>query len=104
MRNWDSGKVYPLAVRAVSLIVCVLAFAQGGGAQSSDGQNSTLSSADASAKQDSPADKPTLQRPADDRPANLSVNVKVVNVLATVRDKHSKIVSNLASSDFTLLE
>ena len=34
----------------------------------------------------------------------VSVNVKVVNVLATVRDKHGKIVSNLNSGDFTLEE
>jgi VWFA-related protein len=34
----------------------------------------------------------------------ISVNVKVVNVLATVRDKHGKIVSDLAQGDFTLEE
>ncbi len=32
------------------------------------------------------------------------VNVKVVNVLATVRDKHGKIVNNLNQNDFTLQE
>jgi VWFA-related protein len=42
-----------------------------------------------------------------DKPADattLSVDVKVVNLLATVRDKHGKIVSNLNKSDFTLEE
>ncbi|MGA8152655.1 MAG: VWA domain-containing protein [Terriglobales bacterium] len=34
----------------------------------------------------------------------VSVDVKVVNVLATVRDKHGKIVSNLNKDDFTLEE
>jgi len=33
-----------------------------------------------------------------------SADVKVVNILATVRDKHGKIVSNLSASDFTLEE
>lgn len=34
----------------------------------------------------------------------IAVNVKVVNVLATVRDKHGKILSDLGQSDFTLEE
>lgn len=34
----------------------------------------------------------------------IAVNVKVVNVLATVRDKHGKIVPNLTKADFTLEE
>ena len=33
-----------------------------------------------------------------------SVNVKVVNVLATVRDKKGKIINNLGQNDFTLEE
>jgi hypothetical protein len=36
--------------------------------------------------------------------ATLSVQVKVVNVLATVRDKHGKIVNSLTKDDFTLTE
>ena len=40
-----------------------------------------------------------------DQPAtSMSVDVKVVNVLATVRDKHGKIVPNLSKDDFTLEE
>ena len=34
----------------------------------------------------------------------LSVNVKVINVLASVRDKHGDIVKNLTKGDFTLTE
>jgi VWFA-related protein len=48
---------------------------------------------------------PTTQEPSTNQPAStVSVDVKVVNVLATVRDKHGKIVPNLAKSDFTLEE
>jgi VWFA-related protein len=36
--------------------------------------------------------------------ATVSVRVNVVNVLATVREKHGKIVSNLTRDDFTLTE
>jgi len=36
--------------------------------------------------------------------ATFSVNVKVVNVLATVRDKHGNIVNSLSKDDFTLQE
>ena len=34
----------------------------------------------------------------------MSVQVKVVNVLATVRDKHGKIVNGLTKDDFSLTE
>lgn len=51
------------------------------------------SSAAESAQSDHTADAPTA-----------SSNVRVVNVLATVRDKHGKIIPNLAVSNFTLEE
>ena len=41
--------------------------------------------------------------PAQDKPA-ISVDVKVVNVLATVRDKKGQIVTNLGQDDFKLEE
>src|SRR5215469_10058917 len=41
---------------------------------------------------------------ADQPSTTLSVQVKVVNVLATVRDKHGKIVNDLGKDDFTLAE
>ncbi len=37
-------------------------------------------------------------------PPKIAVEVKVVNVLATVRDKHGKIVADLGKDDFTLEE
>lgn len=41
---------------------------------------------------------------ADQPLTTVSVQVKVVNVLATVRDKHGKIVNGLSKDDFTLNE
>jgi VWFA-related protein len=41
---------------------------------------------------------------ADQPTSTVSVNVKVVNVLASVRDKHGKILPNLNKDDFTLDE
>ena len=46
------------------------------------------------------ADEGNQQAPA----TTIQANVKVVNLLATVRDKHGKIVSNLSKDDFTLEE
>jgi VWFA-related protein len=43
-------------------------------------------------------------KPEPQQTPAIAVNVKVVNVLATVRDKHGKIVPNLAQGDFTLEE
>src|SRR6185312_6511714 len=39
-----------------------------------------------------------------DQPPSLKVTVKVMNVPATVRDKHGKIISNLSKDDFLLEE
>jgi VWFA-related protein len=49
-------------------------------------------------------DKPTLQKPDNAAPQkpDVTVQVKVVNVPATVRDKHGKIVNNLTKDDFVL--
>jgi VWFA-related protein len=44
------------------------------------------------------------QQPGQQPPPTISVNVKVVNVLATVRNKHGDIVSNLTKDDFVLEE
>ena len=50
--------------------------------------------------------QPTSHPAADatDPATKISVKVNVVNVLATVRDKHGKIVNNLTKDDFTLTE
>jgi VWFA-related protein len=54
-----------------------------------------------------PANPPTLQRPQN-APATqnptIAVKVKVINVIATVRDKHGKIVPTLDKDDFVLTE
>ena len=41
---------------------------------------------------------------AQQPPSTISIDVKVVNVLATVRDKHNSIVNNLSKDDFVLEE
>ena len=46
--------------------------------------------------------QPRLLRAAQD--TTFSTDVKVVNVLATVRDKHGQIIANLNKDDFTLEE
>jgi VWFA-related protein len=38
------------------------------------------------------------------QPPTMSVDVRVVNVFATVRDKHGEIVPSLTKDDFTLEE
>lgn len=49
--------------------------------------------------------RPPAAAGAADQPlTTLSVQVKVVNVLATVRDKHGQIVNSLTKDDFTLTE
>src|SRR5271155_3677765 len=47
--------------------------------------------------------QPELKRPQEGQPT-IAVEVKTVSVLATVRDKHGKIVSNLTKDDFQLDE
>src|SRR5208282_1993438 len=47
--------------------------------------------------------QPELKRPQEGQP-KIAVEVKTVSVLATVRDKHGKIVSALAKDDFQLDE
>ena len=59
------------------------------------------SAGDASAKKSSTV---TPQTPSDQPLTTMSVQVKVVNVFATARDKHGKIVNGLSKDDFTLTE
>ena len=44
------------------------------------------------------------QKPQEAPPPKIAVEVKAVSVLATVRDKHAKIISNLTKDDFILEE
>jgi VWFA-related protein len=48
-----------------------------------------------------PQQQPQLQRAPEPK---IAMEVKAVNVLATVRDKHGKIISNLTKDDFVLEE
>jgi VWFA-related protein len=49
--------------------------------------------------------KPEVQKPdATQQKPDVTVQVKVVNVPATVRDKHGKIINNLTKDDFVLEE
>jgi VWFA-related protein len=51
------------------------------------------------------AQTPQLTKPpAEDAPATIKVDVDVVNVLASVRDKRGGLVGNLEKKDFTILE
>jgi VWFA-related protein len=43
-------------------------------------------------------------KPDQDLPATIKVDVDIVNVLASVRDKRGALVSNLEKNDFTVLE
>jgi len=54
--------------------------------------------------QSNPAHKTADSSKTEQPPTTLSVQVKVVNVLATVRDKHGKIVNDLGKDEFTLTE
>jgi VWFA-related protein len=82
----------------LAIILCVLsagaysAFAQND--QSAGPSNPRSTTMQAAAK---PAAAP-------DKPADVSVKVNVVNALATVHDKHDKLVNNLTKDDFTLTD
>jgi len=43
-------------------------------------------------------------KPAEDLPPPISVEVDVVNILASVHDKHGGLIGNLAKDDFSILE
>jgi VWFA-related protein len=63
----------------------------------------TAQASSISSDQSSPSQVDATQK-AGSPATTLSVQVNVVNVLATVRDKHGKIVPNLTQSDFVLIE
>ena len=44
------------------------------------------------------------QKPAEDLPPPIKVDVDVVNVLVSVRDKHNGLIGNLTKDDFTVFE
>src|SRR6266545_2312297 len=44
------------------------------------------------------------QKPAEDLPPPIKVDVDVVNILVSVRDKHNGLIGNLIKDDFTVFE
>jgi VWFA-related protein len=82
------GKVCLCVLAAAALLTSARGFAQNGAPGGPQ-----LKSTPTAESQASSDDKSTIERV-----------VKLVQAQAVVRDKHGKIVSNLASSDFTLLE
>ena len=48
--------------------------------------------------------RPQQTRPAEDAPATIKVDVDIVNILASVRDKKGALVPNLEKNDFTVFE
>jgi VWFA-related protein len=51
-----------------------------------------------------PENTPSKNAPAEELPAPITVDVDVVNILASVRDKRNALVANLEKTDFTVLE
>src|SRR5437588_10797342 len=82
----------------VTLVVCLAA------AQSTGGQATTSSPATPQASNSRSGDSEKAATTADQPVTTMSVQVNVVNVLATVRDKHGKIVNGLTKDDFSLNE
>src|ERR1700751_4130979 len=58
--------------------------------------------ADSAAQQSSPTQASAQPPAAASEKADVSVTVNVVNILATVRDKHNNLITNLTKDDFTL--
>ncbi len=51
-----------------------------------------------------PAKNSSKDPASEDLPAPIKVDVDVVNILASVRDKHNALIGNLEKNDFTILE
>ena len=77
-----------ITVLSLAALTFSAAVAQSAGTSASQSKNSSIAAANS----------------ADEPVTTMSVKVKVVNVLATVRDKHGKIVNGLTKDDFTLTE
>jgi len=50
------------------------------------------------------AQGPAKKPPSDDQPAAITVDVDIVSILTSVRDKRGGLVANLEKNDFTVLE
>jgi VWFA-related protein len=51
-----------------------------------------------------PAQTPQKRPPEEDAPVAITVDVDVVSILASVRDKRGALIANLEKNDFTILE
>jgi hypothetical protein len=63
---------------------------------------SLIPAGDAAGSRALPQEKPA-EEPAD-RPPSITVDVSLVNILASVHDKHGGLIGNLTKDDFTILE
>ncbi len=81
------------------LVFATVAACTGAAAQAAPDANAPKAQS-APAANPAPAPAASGQQPV----TTMSVKVNVVNVLATVRDKHDKIVNDLSKDDFTLTE
>jgi VWFA-related protein len=91
-------------ILSASLLAVLFFF--GAWAQQSPQTQSQQNPAEQNQGQQSPAGQPQLQRPQtpQGQQPTFTSKVKVVEVPATVRDKHKQIVRNLTKDDFTLEE
>jgi VWFA-related protein len=87
--------VHLLSLSATVAFALSMANAQSAGGIPANKNSTPASTATAKAATETAADQPMT---------TLSVQVKVVNVLATVRDRHGKIVNGLSKDDFILTE
>jgi VWFA-related protein len=87
--------IRPMQFAAVWTVCVVLAFGLVKAAAQSGEETKNASPASAETGDSNPGTKPV---------STISVKVKVVNVLATVRDKHGQVIPDLGQSDFTLEE
>lgn len=88
---------------AVALLLGVFVFAAQSQQQPQSPQSAPSSQAPA-AQPPAAQPPPTNEQQIPKANSKIAVQVKTVSVLATVRDKHGKIVSNLSKDDFVLQE
>jgi len=87
--------IRPMQFGAIWIVCVALAFGLEKAAAQSSGEVKKASAASVETDDSNSGTTPV---------STISVKVKVVNVLATVRDKHGQVIPNLNQSDFTLEE
>jgi VWFA-related protein len=86
--------------RSRSLSLIALFFLTALGAMAQTQQAPQKQTQPSQSEQQSPGSPASVER----APSKIAVQVKTVSVLATVRDKHGKIISNLSKDDFSVEE